>query len=111
MAVSEGGHLLAKLELVVRCNNDDAVFLVKMEKDVTSFKAVKKIHKVLNQKKKEQMYYAYMNAGKFDEEIKKTIDEVVEKCEICKRNSCSKSKPSVAVPRATDFNSVVIVMR
>ena len=55
------------------------------------------------------MYYAYRNAGKSDEETKKIIDEVVEKCEICKRNSQSKSKPSVAIPRATDFNSVVSI--
>jgi hypothetical protein len=43
------------------------------------------------------------------EETKKLIDDVVEKCEICKRNSRSKSKPSVAIPRASDFNSVVSV--
>ena len=86
LTVSEGGHLLANLELVSKWNNDEAVYLVKTEKEVTSFKAVKKIHKVLNHKKKEQMYYAYMNAGKYNEDIKKTIDEVVEKCEICKKN-------------------------
>ena len=53
------------------------------------------------------MYYAYRNAGKLDKKVKKLIDSVVEKCEICKKNVCSKSRPLVAVPRATDFNSVV----
>ena len=37
------------------------------------------------------------------------IDQVASKCEICKKNDGSKSKPSVAVPRATDFNYIVIV--
>ena len=50
------------------------------------------------------MYYSYKNVGKLTEDIKKTIDTVVDKCEICKKNSHSKSKPSVAVSRSTDFS-------
>ena len=38
------------------------------------------------------MIYAYRNAGKLDEETRKKIKDVVEKCEICKRQSKSKSK-------------------
>ena len=38
---------------------------------------------------------------------KKLIDKVIDTCEICKKNSRSKSKPTVAISRATDFNSVV----
>ena len=55
------------------------------------------------------MYYAYRNAGQLDDATKRIIDEVIEKCEICKRNSRSKSKPSVAIPRVTDFNLVILV--
>ena len=101
----KGSHLLAKLELVGRWKDEDAVFLVEKEKDVQSFKAVQKIHKILNHKQKEQMYYAYRNAGKLNGETKKLIYKVVEKCGICKKNSKSKSKPSVA----SDFNSVVAI--
>ena len=32
---------------------------------------------------------------------------MVEKYEFCKKNFCSRSRPSVVVPRATDFNTVV----
>ena len=85
------------------------MYLLEVEDDVSSDGAVKKIHKILNHKSKERMYYAYRNPGKLLEEEKKTIDTVVDKCEICKKNSCSKSKPSVAVPRGTDSNSVVAV--
>ena len=66
LADSEGGHHLVKLELVSTWKDDEAVFLVKNEKDVTRENAVKKIHKILNHKSKEQMYYAYRNAGNLD---------------------------------------------
>ena len=33
----------------------------------------------------------------------------MDKCEICKKNSRSKSKPIVAIPKATEFNSTVAV--
>ena len=70
---------------------------------------MKKIHKILNHKSKEQMYYAYRNAGKLYKDVKKIIDSVVENCEICKQNVYSRSRPSVVVPRATDCNTVVAV--
>ena len=86
--------------------DDEAVFLVK---NVTGENTVKKIHKILNHKSKEQMYYASRNAGKLDKEVKKIIDNVVEKCAICKKNVRSRSRPSVAMPRATEFNTMVAV--
>ena len=55
------------------------------------------------------MFYAYRSAGKLGKEGKKTIDNVVEKCAICKKNVRSRSRPSVAVPRATEFNTMVAV--
>ena len=55
------------------------------------------------------MHYAYRNAGKLNEETRKKIDEVVDKCEICKKNGRSKSKPTVAIPKATDFKSIVSI--
>ena len=60
----KGSNLLAKLELVGRWKDEEAVFLVEKEKDPQSIKAVQKIHKILNHKQKEQMYYTYRSAGK-----------------------------------------------
>ena len=105
LADSEGGHHLVKLELVGTWKDVEAVFLVKNEEDVTGENAVKKIYKILNHKSKEQLYYAYRSAGKLDKEVKKIVDNVVEKSKICKKNVNSRSRPSVAVPRATDFNT------
>ena len=67
------------------------------------------LHRILNHKKVEQMEYAYRNAGKLNSETRKLINEVVENCDICKKNGRSKPRPSVAIPRATDFNSVVAI--
>ena len=62
----KGSHLLVKLELVGKWRDEDAVFLVKEEDDLKTLKAVTRIHKVLNHKQKEQMLYAFRNAGKLD---------------------------------------------
>ena len=83
--------------------------MVENEDEVNSDKAIQKIHKILNHKSKEQMHYAYRNAGKLNEETRKNIDEVVDKCEICKKNGCSKSIPTIAISKATDFNSSVSI--
>ena len=83
-------HLLVKLELVGKWKDEDVVLLLKEEKDVNTLKAVQRIHKILNHKQKKQMYYTYENAGKLDTETRKLIDEVIENCEICKKNSRSK---------------------
>ena len=99
--------MLVKLELVGKWQEDEAVLLVKEEKDLKSLKAVRKIHRALNHKQKEQMYFAFRNAEKLDEDTRHLIDKVIYTCEICKKNSRSKSKPSVAISRATVFNSVV----
>ena len=37
------------------------------------------------------------------------INEVVSKCEVCKMNGKSKPKPTVSMPHATEFNSVVAI--
>merc|ERR1712030_136912 len=100
-------HLVVKLQLVGTWNEDEAVFLVQQEKDIKSLTAVEAIHRKLNHKSKEQMLYAFRNAGKLDTDTRKNIERVLEECEICRKNKRSASKPAVAIPRATDFNSVV----
>ena len=55
------------------------------------------------------MIYAYRYAGKLDEGIRKKIIEIVDKCEVCKKISKSKPKPFVTIPKATKFNSIVVI--
>ena len=106
---SKGGHSVVNLELVGKWEDIDVIHLVEKEDDVKSEGVIKKIHRTLNHKSKEQLIYAYRNAGKLDEGIRKRINEIVDKCEICKKNSCSKLKPRVAIPKARDFNSEVAI--
>ena len=51
----------------------------------------------------------FTNIGRMNEEMRKKIKEVVEKYEIYKKNSHSKSMLTVAIPKATDFNSTVAI--
>merc|ERR1711954_59897 len=68
---STGGHILVNLELVGKWEDSEAILLVEKEDDTKSDSAIKRIHKNLNHKSKEQMIYTYRNAGKLDEEIRK----------------------------------------
>merc|ERR1712237_88403 len=71
-------HLVVKLQLVGTWNEDEAVFLVQKEKDIQSLKAVENIHRKLNHKTREQMLYAFINAGKLDTDTWKNIERVLE---------------------------------
>ena len=53
------------------------------------------------------MEFAFRNAGRLDDQISKVIKEVVEGCNICQKNAKSRSKPSGAITRAADFNSII----
>ena len=70
---SKGEHLLAQLDLVGKWEYKDAIYLVDNKDEVNSDKAIQKIHKILNPKSKEQMNYAFRNAGKLNEEIGKNL--------------------------------------
>ena len=43
------------------------------------------------------------------DDVRKIIDDVVDKCKICQKSLRSKSKPSVVITRVSEFNSVVAV--
>ena len=53
------------------------------------------------------MEYAFRSAGKMNHRTAKLIKEVVEECEFCRLNERSRSRPVVAILRASDFNAVV----
>ena len=49
---------MAQLELMGTWKDYDVTYFVEKEDDVSSDGTIKKIHKILNHKSKEQMYYA-----------------------------------------------------
>ena len=102
---SEGGHQLVNLEKVGNDFDVEDVNFLREEIDTdVSESVIRKIHKILNHKSKEQMNYAYNNAGKMTPQVRKWIDRVIRTCKVCKKAKKSNSKPTVAIPRATDLN-------
>ena len=55
----------------------DVLFLEDQEGELTSFKAIKKVHKVNDYKKKEQLINVYRNAVWISPEVIKTVNRVV----------------------------------
>lgn len=53
------------------------------------------------------MEYVFRNAGRLKPWVMKMIKDVVDECKICMKNLRSRSRPTVALPRASEFNSVV----
>ena len=52
------------------------------------------------------MYHARREAQMLTDDMKKIIDNDVERCEICMKNFIFKTQPNVTISRATDFNSI-----
>ena len=105
--ISGGGHQLVKLETLGEISDEDTVFYMEKKGIGAKKKDIEKLHRVLNHKGVRNMEFAFRNAGRLDAEVSKMIKETVENCNICQKNGRSRSKPSVAIPRATDFNSIV----
>ena len=55
---SAGGHILVNLELVGKREDSEAILLVEKEEDTKSDNAIRRIHKNLNHKSKEEIIYA-----------------------------------------------------
>ena len=50
------------------------------------------------------MGYTFRSAGNMNPGAAKMIREVVEECRVCRQNGRLRSRPVVAIPRASDFN-------
>ena len=107
MQISGGGHQLVKLETLGEISDEYTVFHMEKKGIGVSKKDIEKLHRVLNHKGVRNMEFAFRNAGRLDASISKMIKEAVEGCNICQKNGRSRSKPLVAIPRATNFNSIV----
>ena len=107
MSISGGGHQLVKLETLGEVSHEETVFYIEKNGVGANKKEIEKLHRVFNHKGVKNMEFAFRNAGRLDSQISKLIKEVVEGCSVCQKNTRSRSKPSVVIPRATDFNSIV----
>ena len=83
------------------------LFLEDAEGDLSSYKAVRKVHKVNRHKKKEQMIAAYRNAGWMSLDLINVINCVVNDCKVGQKFEKSVARPRVTLPKSTSFNEVV----
>ena len=75
------------------------------QKDIK--KHIKKVHKNLAHQHEDNMIRLFKMAKKGSSEIIKTIKEVVETCDICRKFKKTPPRPKVAMPKATTINEVV----
>ena len=51
--------------------------------------------------------FSFKNARRLDSQTSKLIKEVIERYSMCQKTTSSKYRPSMAIPRAKGFNSIV----
>ena len=51
--------------------------------------------------------YAYRNANKLNDDVRKKIKKVCEDCKVWKKFSRTLGRPKVAIPKVVDFNEIV----
>ena len=83
------------------------LFVEDQEEELTSFKAIRKVHEVNNHKKREQLITAYRNAGWISPDVVNTINHVVNDCHVCQKFQKSVKRPKVTLPKSSSFNKVV----
>ena len=107
MVQTAGSHLAVRIGVPEEWKTEDAVYLLKAEDDVQSYEKIKKIHEATGHKMEENLLYAYRNANKLDDSVRKSIKRVVESCKVCKKFRKSLGRPKVTLPKVVDFNEVV----
>ena len=83
------------------------LFLEDKEGDLCSFKAVRKVYKVNQQKRKEQLIASYRNTGLVSLELVNVINPMVNDCMVCLKFKWSIARPRVTLPKLTSFNEIV----
>ena len=79
---------------------DDAgiLFVDEENKDLCSFKSVRKVHEVNRHKGKDQLMTAYHQAGWMSPEIANVINCVIKDSKVCQKFQCLVVRPRVSLP-------------
>ena len=100
-----GGHLA--LPIKEEEPLDESIFILTECEFKEKEKKIKKIHQVLAHPKPEILKNFFKNSSENDKETFNVVDEVHEKCEICRKFQKSPSRPKVGLPVSFDFNECV----
>ena len=83
------------------------LFLEDKQKELCSFKVVRRVHKVNCNKQKDQMIAAYRNIGWMSLELRNIIPQVLNNCKVCQKFNKLVMRPRVTLPKSQAFNKVV----
>ena len=73
------------------------------------YKQLQKLHHVFGHTKIDKLITLIKRAGKDSEVVNRNLEKIKNTCEACIKNSKSKPRPKVALPRADKFGDVVTV--
>ena len=107
MKETKGGHFAQEIGTKKEWSTEETVLLMEKVDDVMTLEKMKKIHVNMNHKLEENMLYAYQNANKLTDDVRKQIKDVIENCDVCKKFSRSLGRPKVALPKVMYFNEIV----
>ena len=102
----DGSHPM--VELQTESDDEEVVHYVNDNwNDISTYKGVKKVHKVHGNKSENNLLHAYKSADLLTTELKKTITRVVNDCKVCKKFKKTTPRPKSSLPKSSDFNQVV----
>ena len=99
------GHLA--LPIKDEENLDEDIFLMAECDEPEKIKKITKIHQVLAHPPAEILKHFFRNSSENEKEVLKLVDEVTEKCNVCKKLKKTPSRPKVGLPVSCDFNECV----
>ena len=77
------------------------------EEELNTFKVVRKVHEVTNQKSADQLVVMYRNAGLMEADTVKKIKNMVRVFRASQKFGKSMVKPKIALAKAGSFNEIV----
>ena len=107
MDQTRGGHFALKVSIHKEWSTAETVLFMEKLDDVTTYGKIKKVHETTNHKSEENLLYAYRNANRLNDDVRKKIKRVCEDCRVCKKFRKSFGRPKVTIPKEVDFNEVV----
>ena len=110
MMCTSTGHYaipIQKNNLENEINLESNVILFGNQGNADKNAIAKKLHTQFGHPSSKRLIKLIENSGKEDKELKQAIEELSNKCDICKRYKKSRPKPVVSFPLATEFNETV----
>ena len=86
---------------------DEDIFLLAECDKAEKIKKITKIHQVLAHTPPEILKEFFKNSSDNEKEVLQLVDEIIAKCNVCKRFKRTPSRPKVGLPVSCDFNECV----